>query len=324
MSTLTPVLIAGTVGSARQNHQADMWVPALTAAGLTAVGVWSPPSVGEEQLRTAAELATSLGLTATVSEQPELGTARGIIACLRGGERQALLSFAAERGIPVLLDKPTLDTSEEIEAAISGAPGLVVLPGHHLSAHPSFLRAIAGAHAAEIGLLRAAAVDLVVGGGDGPAPQGELRNLGVYTVDMLRQATGRATVSVQAHRSPAAAGSGESWSFLGQSDRDVVVSSHLSRTTGAGGILLAKVRLVGTHGWVLVDLLSPALEVSTPEGLRRVSYGENTVVALLSRFAAIIAGTARTAPANDILTLSHALDGITASADTQTTTTITW
>lgn len=324
MSTMTPVLIAGTVGSAGQNHQADMWVPALAAAGLTPVGVWSPPSVGDAQLRAAADLAAGLGLTSTVSAQPELGSARGIIACLRGEERQSLLSFAAERGVPVLLDKPTLDTSEEIEEAISGAPGLVVLPGHHLSAHPGFLRAVAGAHAAEIGLLRAAAVDLVVGGGDGPAPQGELRNLGVYAVDMLRQATGRATVSVQAHRSPASAGAGESWSFLGQSDRDVVVSSHVSRTTGAGGILLAKVRLVGTHGWVLADLLSPALEVSTPAGVRRMPYGENTVVALLTRFAAIIAGTARTAPANDILILSRALDGITASADTQTATTITW
>jgi predicted dehydrogenase len=315
-----PVLLAGTVGAGRQNHQADMWAPRLAAAGLTPAGVWTPPTVGDEAIARATDLADLLGVELEVSAQPT-AAASGAIVCLRGAERIAFARFAADAGLPMLLDKPTVDDTTELEA-FAAAAGTVV-PGHHLGAHPGFTRALSAVRGAEIGLLRAVHADLVVAAGDGLSPLGELRNHGVYLVDLLRQATGPAQVRLQAHGTP----EGDASAFLGQTERDVVVSMHVSRTgesAGGSGILRAVVRLIGTHGSLLVDLARPSIDVRTPRGRDVLPFGEDSVTALLARFAATIAGRHRPALASDLVTLSRALDGIAESASSANPTTLTW
>ncbi|MGK3951911.1 hypothetical protein ACLKM7_06235 [Microbacterium sp. I2] len=315
-----PVLLAGTLGAGRQHHQADMWAPRLAAAGLAPVGVWTPPTVSDEAVARATALATALGVGLEVSERPT-AAASGAVVCLRGADRLAFARFAADAGIPMLLDKPTLDDTADLEA-FAAAAGTVV-PGHHLSAHAGFTRALSAVRGAEIGLLRAVHVDLVVAAGDGLSPVGELRNHGVYLVDLLRQATGPAQVRLQTHGSREA----DAFTFLGQTERDVIVSMHVSRTAesaGGSGVLRCVVRLVGTHGSLLADLARPSIEVHTPRGRDVLPFGEDSVTALLARFAETIKGRHRPAAASDLVTLSRALDAIAESASSGNPTTLTW
>jgi predicted dehydrogenase len=320
--TATPVLVAGTVGSGAQHHQAEMWTPAFAAAGLEAVGVWTPPTVDAAALARARSLASDLGVDLEVSEEPSTAAA-GAVVCLRGAERIAFARFAAERGMPILLDKPTLDSTAQLEEFAAALGEGIVMAGHHLSSHPGFTRALTAVRGAEIGLLRAVHADLVSGGGD-RSPDGELRNLGVYLVELIRQATGPAAVTVQAN----ASADGDAWTFLGTTDREVVVSAHVSRA-GAGVALprslRARLRLLGTHGSLLVDLAKPTIGVATTAGTSTVPFvGETSVAAHLRRFAGAIGGTVRVAPASDFVTLSRALDAVAASAAAGDATPLTW
>ncbi|MCW2898288.1 MAG: hypothetical protein JWO67_553 [Streptosporangiaceae bacterium] len=315
-----PVLLAGTVGVGTQNHQADMWAPALAKAGFFPEAVWMPPGVDDQAMGRARLLAERQNLPLWVSETPETSAA-GAIVCLRGAERAAFAAFAATRGLPILLDKPTLDSTSEIEDFAAAAGALPVLPGHHLLSHPSFTRVLAGVRNAEIGLLRAVHADMVTGGGE--SQDDELRNLGVHLIDAMRLLTGSSTVRLQAH----GGADGGAWTFLGKTDKGVVVSHHISRASaGAPTVrqLRIHLRLIGTHGFIEVDLTKPALDVRTIEGTTPRPYTGGSAVAHLQKFAAIIHGTARTAPASDFVTLSRALDGMAASARSGEATSITW
>ncbi|GMA94771.1 hypothetical protein GCM10025881_15950 [Pseudolysinimonas kribbensis] len=264
--------------------------------------------------RPRALLAGDLGVDLEVSEEPSTAAA-GAVVCLRGAERIAFARFAAERGMPILLDKPTLDATAQVEELAAVAGDGIVMAGHHLSSHPGFTRALTAVRGAEIGLLRAVHADLVSGGGD-RSPDGELRNLGVYLVELTRQTTGPADLTLQA----TATGAGDAWTFLGRTDREVVVSAHVSRA-GAGEAsprsLRARLRLLGTHGSLIVDLAKPAIGLATTNATSTVPFvGESSVVAHLRRFARAIDGSVRVPAPADLVTLSRALDAIAASAAT--------
>lgn len=316
--TAIRALIAGFSGGPGQNHQGDMWVPALTSADIEAVGVWVPPTTEERDMQNAREVAANLGLDLQVGERPETDADCAIV-CLVGDERRAFLRYAARIEMPVLLDKPTLDTTEQLRAIADGV-GPLATP-YHFGHSPGFTRALAAVRNAEIGLLRGVFVDLVVAHGDGVHPEGELRNLGVYLVDLMRQVTGPASVRLQSHELDGA------WSLLGQTERDVVVSAHVSRTSasaGGAGTLRAAVRILGTHGTLRVDLTRPAIDIHRPGEQRKISFGEGSVTALLSSFANAVRGNGRFTPGSDLVALSQALDGIAESATSGRQTTVHW
>ena len=134
-----------------------------------------------------------------------------------------------------------------------------------LVTQPGFVRARAAVRAAEIGLLRAVAVDIVASG-----EADALRGLGPAAIEIFREATGPTSVDLQAH----ATADGRAMTFLGRADHAVAVSAHLSALAGEHReYLRAAVRLVGTHGSVLVDLLGPMLDVRTVAGAARVPFG---------------------------------------------------
>lgn len=134
-----------------------------------------------------------------------------------------------------------------------------------LTTQPGFARALAAVRGAEIGLLRAAALDIVaVGEG------GALRGLGPQAIDLMRAATGPTSVRLQAHTTA----DGCATTFLGRAGRGIAVSAHLSVVAGERQeYLRAAIRLVGTHGSVLVDLLGPRLDVRTVTGRKQVPFG---------------------------------------------------
>lgn len=136
-----------------------------------------------------------------------------------------------------------------------------------LATQPGFTRALAAVRSAEIGLLRAVALDLV---GAGIDERVALRGLGPEAIDVIRAATGPTAVDLQAHSTA----DGGATTFLGRAGRGVVVSAHLSIVAGQRPEYLhATIRLVGTHGSVLVDLLRPRLDVRTATGTTRVPFG---------------------------------------------------
>ena len=134
-----------------------------------------------------------------------------------------------------------------------------------LTTQPGFTRALAAVRGAEIGLLRALALDIVAVGEDDA-----LRTLGPEAIALIRSATGPASVDLQAH----ATADGGATTFLGRASHGIAVSAHLSLVAGEPRqYLRATIRLVGTHGSVLVDLLRPLLEVRTVAGTRQEPFG---------------------------------------------------
>lgn len=166
-----------------------------------------------------------------------------------------------------------------------------------LTTGPGLARALAAVRGAEIGLLRAVALDVVaVGAGDA------LDTLGADAIELIRGATGATTIELQAHATP----DGGATTFLGRAGHGVAVSAHLSVLAGEEQAPLhATARFVGTHGSVLVDLLRPLLDVRTVGGRAEVPFG-----------AAGDDGPSRDA--------SDALSSIAESARSGQTVTITW
>ena len=166
-----------------------------------------------------------------------------------------------------------------------------------LMTRPGLTRALTAVRGAEIGLLRAVALDIVaIGKGEA------LLGLGPGAIDLMRAATGPTSVDLQAH----ATADGCATTFLGRARRGIAVSAHLSVVAGEGQeYLRAAIRLVGTHGSVLVDLLGPRLDVRTATGRKHVPFG---------------------APGADVPTsdAAEALSAIAESARSGRTVSITW
>lgn len=170
-----------------------------------------------------------------------------------------------------------------------------------LTSHSGFTRAVTAVRVAEIGLLRAAAIDIVAVG-TGTAVEA----LGAETIGLLRAATGPASVELQAHTT----GNGAATTFLGRADHGIAISAHLSLVAPVDGTaelyrLRALARLVGSHGSVVIDLLRPRLEVRTATSTRHVPFG--------------VPG-----PQLNIEVVAEALAAIAQSAHSGTTVTTQW
>lgn len=170
-----------------------------------------------------------------------------------------------------------------------------------LTAAPGFTRALTAVRGAELGLLRAVALDLVaIGEGDA------LGVLGPQAIEVLRAATGPLSVDLQAHATPDSGAT----TFLGRGTHGIAVSAHLSLVAGARrDYLRAAIRLVGTHGSVLVDLLRPRLDVRTAAGIAQVPYAVPS------------AANSAATPSDDA---TEVLSAIAGSARSGQTVSITW
>lgn len=315
---MRPILLAGCEGSPTQHHQRDMYLPAARRAGLDIAGIWVPGGAPDDHLDKARTLARDTGLPLSVGATPELAGVGGVIACLRGDARREALRASAEAGVPVLLDKPTLEDSRSLRALAEAAPEVIVLPAHHLRFHESVQALHHAIRAGRFGLLRAVHADLVVAGGDGPSSDGELRNLVVYLLDVFRLVIGRAEVVVSAVAQPAGVTAGEAWTMLARTDREIIASLHVSRTSaGPPAILDGTLRVLGSHGSAVADLTAPSMTVRTPSSTRRAPIGPSSVDRLVEAFR-LLAGShqarAGLAPVDDLCVLSAALDDLERSA----------
>ncbi|MHC9044341.1 Gfo/Idh/MocA family oxidoreductase [Microbacterium saperdae] len=306
-----PVLLAGVEGVGKQDHQAMMWAPRLADAGLRASRVWCPPDAGEMQIRKAVSLASSLGVQLSTDDVPPIDGG-AVIACLRGVRRRQVLNAASQTSATVLVDKPTLDSTIALQSQVAAAKDARLLSGLHFASHPSFVRASRAVADGEIGLLRAVMIDLVVSSGDGASPAGDLRNIGVHAVDLMHEVARPRTLTVGT-----AALSAGVVTFTAQTEHDIVLSAHVSRTDTAStraDTLLAHVRIVGSHGHIDLDLLRPALTVTTSSRIQRAKYGTDSVTARLRELRAVASEERAPEVGESWLTVSRTLDAIAESA----------
>lgn len=298
----TPVLTIGTADLSPGPWTAS-WAASFEQAGLGVAREWSPES----------------------PDAPVLDGVRGIVTDLTGDALRDVLVRAERAGLPTLLIRALPGTTGELESLAAAAHRPTVLAGVHLRTHAGFRRVLTAVQTAEIGLLRAVAADLVVAT---DVQHGtDMRDLLAQPLDLIRLTTGSASVRLQAHRSHGKSGSAESWAFLGQTDRDVVVSLHAAQIEcgrSTPSVHVNRIRIVGTHGWVMVDLLHPQLSVTGTHGSQAVPIGESTVVSLLRSFTDVAAGAQQGTPLQEIVTLSKALDGIVRSVETTHEQVVSW
>lgn len=315
---MMPILLAGCEGSPTQHHQRDMYLPAVRRAGLEVAGIWVPVDATEDHLDQARTLARDAGIELLAGTTPDLTGVSGVIACLRGDARRRTVRAAAGTGIPVLLDKPTLDDTGTLRALAEAAPDAMVLPGHHLRFHESVRALHQAVSAGRFGLLRAIHAELIVAGGDGPSADGELRNLVVYLLDVFRLFVGGAEVLVSAVDQPAGERAGEAWTVLARTDREIIASLHVSRASaGPPAILAGNVRVLGSHGGAVLDLTAPSMTVRTPSGTRLAPFGQSSVDALIEAFrrrAESPEARHGLAAIDDLCVVSAALDDLERSA----------
>lgn len=286
------VLLAGTgtVGQV-QHHQRDMYLPAVTAMDGVAVSGVLP---GADRDR-AGQLAVQAGvpLLDATDATGAVGAVDLVIACpdlSRPAELVALLEQCAAAGTPVLLDKPTLLDAETLQDLAARFPSVV--PAFHPRFHPAVTTARNRVATGGLGLLHAVHGELLVGTADGPHPRGELRNLAVYALDVAASLIGELHGTAHAVISPAGPdGAGESITLSLRCRPDVAVTLLVGRAgEGSGAGMLHRYRILGSHGQLLVDLDSPAVEV-IGGAAGRLPFGPGAVEQLI---AATLAGSTRT------------------------------
>lgn len=238
------VLLAGT-GTARfrQNHQRYMYLPAvkhLLDEGLpgspTGVSGVFEPSTDPTLRDRAAYLAEASG--AAVTDVIDLTGVAAVVACPDADAEAAgtgwgteVLQAAADAGVPVLMDKPTLLPADVLRAWAQRFP-TGVTAAHHPRFHPAITACRGRIATGGLGLLHAVHGELLVGSGDGPHPLGELRNLAVYALDVVQALCGyplhgKGTAQIQP---PGPDGTGESITISARVDPDVVVTLLVGRS----------------------------------------------------------------------------------------------
>lgn len=281
----TRVLLAGTgTGGHVQHHQRDMYLPAVQALAadgdpVEVVGVLATAD-GDGR---AAALAQQAGVPVVADLDALPDPVQLLIACPdvnRPDEFAALLQQCAERSIPVILDKPTLLPTDLLTYLAARFPGVVA--GHHARVHPAVVTARGRVAGGSLGLLHAIHGELLCGAGDGPHPLGELRNLAIYSLDVVQSLIGELHGTAHAVISPPGPdGCGESITVSLRCRPDVVVTLLIGRAGGEstqGG--LHRYRILGSHGQLLVDLDSPAFDlIGAPS--TRLPFGPNSVDALV-------------------------------------------
>lgn len=323
MSETKRVLLAGAGTSVhRQNHQRDMYLPALQSLeGVEVAGVWAPAGSSDR----CTELAIAAGVVVTDDLHTALNGVTAVIACPdleQPDQLRQLLEQAT--GIPVLVDKPTLLPTATLQALAQQFPTGVVA-AHHPRFHPAVSTARGRTATGGLGLLHAVHGELLVGAGDGPHPLGELRNLAVYALDVV-QSLFPFSLHGKAHAvisPPGPDGSGEAITLSLRLQPDVAVTLLVGRTgrgsgesdtgsTASGSV--HRYRILGSHGQLLVDLASPAFDL-VGDGAGRLPFGPSSVQAMIE---AVVRGAAGEPSLRTAAELAAILDVLQTSAQSHT------
>jgi predicted dehydrogenase len=170
------------------------------------------------------------------------------------------------------------------------------MPAYHYRFNPALRSARAAVAAGSIGLPWAAHSEFVLAGGTSAWPLGELANFGLYPIDALRAILGLEVESVYA-----TVGSffyddqADDFSVLALNfEHGVVATTSVGRAPtrdhpyGYGGD--RRLRLMGSHGTLVLDAGKPSLKVYSGQPTTERYYGAESLRGLVDHFVASVRG----------------------------------
>ena len=184
------------------------------------------------------------------------------------------------------MDKPlalSVDECDAIEGAFTRSGGLCV-PAHHYRFHPAIRAARAAVAGGSVGLPWAVQAEFMIAAGTAAWPLGELLNFGLYSVDAIRAILGLEVESVYATVGSFFYGDGDGngpddLSVLAMNfEHGVVATTSVGRAptqghpNGYGGD--RRVRIMGSHGTVVVDAAQQSLGVYGAGQAELRGYGD--------------------------------------------------
>jgi predicted dehydrogenase len=296
------VLLVSFASVGGQAHQKSMYLPVLRAhPGLQLVAVADEADAPEDQHALNQREADALGLPYVADLDAALGNPRVdvVSVCCPFERRVAVLERVAAFGKHALVDKPlalSLDACDAIERCFANAPGSVCMPAHHYRFHPALRSARAAVAGGSIGLPWAAHAEFIIAGGTSAWPLGELVNFGLYSVDAIRAVLGLEVQSVYASIGSVFYGGGaDDFSVLALNfEHGVVATTSIGRApttghpNGYGGD--RRLRVMGSHGTVVVDAGAPSLAVYGAGHAQQRYYGTESLRALIDHFVAVVRG----------------------------------
>jgi predicted dehydrogenase len=218
--------------------------------------------------------------------------------CCPFDRRVAVLERVASAGKHALVDKPlalSLDECDSIERAFAAA-GLVCMPAYHYRFNAAVRSARAAVVGGSIGLPWAIHAEFVIAGGTAAWPLGELANFGLYPVDAIRAILGLEVRSVYATvGSHFYNGDSDDLSVLALTlEHGVIATTSVGRApttghpNGYGGD--RRLRIMGSHGTLVLDAARPALTVHGGGRTQQRYYGAESLQALVDHFGSVVRG----------------------------------
>jgi predicted dehydrogenase len=296
---LLGVLLVSFASIGGQAHQKTMYVPRLLnhpALRLVAVADEAEATADLHALNQreadALDLPYVRDLDAALSD-PRIDV---VSVCCPLERRAAVLGRVAAAGKPALIDKPLAPSLAECDVIARAFGERVCMPAYHYRFNPAIRSARAAVAGGAIGLPWGVHAEFVIASGTAAWPLGELLNFGLYPVDALRAILGLEVRSVYATSGAFFYdGDADDFSVLALNmEHGVVATTSVGRapTTGHphgyGGD--RRVRVMGSHGTLVVDAGSPSLAVYASGRAEQRFYGTDSIDTLIDHFVSVVRG----------------------------------
>jgi predicted dehydrogenase len=296
------VLLLSFASLGGQAHQKTMYLPVLqTHPALKLVAVADEAAAPAEQHALNRREAEGLDLPYVPDLDSALADPRidVVSVCCPFDRRVAVLERIARAGKHALVDKPLalgLDDCAAIERAFAGSSGLVCMPAHHYRFNPAVRSARAAVAGGSVGLPWAVHAEFIIGGGTAAWPLGELANFGLYPIDAIRAVLGLEVRSVYATvGSHFYDGGADDLAVLALNlEHGVIATTSVGRApttghpNGYGGD--RRLRIMGSHGTLVLDAARPSLAVHGGGRTEQRSYGPSSLRALVDHFVDAVRG----------------------------------
>ncbi|MBV9578741.1 MAG: Gfo/Idh/MocA family oxidoreductase [Chloroflexi bacterium] len=295
------VLLVSFSSVGGQAHQTAMYVPVLsTHPVLLLIGVADEADAPASQHALNRQMADALKLPYVPDLDAALADPRVdlVSVCCPFDRRVSVLERVAAAGKHALVDKPLalrLDECDAIERAFA-THGVACVPAYHYRFDPAIRSARAAVAGGSVGLPWAVQAEFILAEGTAAWPLGELLNFGLYVVDAMRSILGLDVESVYATTGSffyGGGGSPDDFSVLALNfQHGVVATTSVGRApttghpNGYGGD--RRVRVMGSHGTLVVDAAQPSLGVYGAGWAERRGYGEHSVGLLIDHLVGCI------------------------------------
>lgn len=219
-----------------------------------------------------------------------------VSVCCPFERRTAVLRRVAAAGKHALVDKPLALTLEDCDAIERAFTSSHCMPAYHYRFHPAMRSARSAVVGGTIGLPWAAHAEFVIAAGTAAWPLGELLNFGLYSVDALRAVLRLEVRSVCASIGQFFYGDGaDDFSVLVLNmEHGVLATTSVGRApttghpNGYGGD--RRLRVMGSHGTIVVDAAAPSLAVYGNGRAQQRYYGRESLGGLVDHFIAVMRG----------------------------------